>query len=313
MIAPTFMLRNPSRQILLRRVNRLSRWLTAAAQCDPEAIHDARVATRRLREALPVVAPGRKGRALLKEARRFTRALGPVRELDVALATLAEFGASSAVSRDSIARLRWVIAEERRRLCAGLQRRLEKSDICARGARAAGAVNAHPTPQAVRTLLAEAEARAGRRATRLRGAIDNAAGIYLPDRLHEVRIRVKKLRYAMELMQEVRGGRRRSRVTAAAGFPRSEAARLRVLQQTQEVLGRMHDLEVLIARTRALQGTAVVSGLRLSADIDQLVRQLENECRDLHGKYMSARGHLLAVCEHAEARPKKRQRVSRAA
>ena len=34
---------------------------------------------------------------------------------------------------------------------------------------------------------------------RLRAAIENAAGIYLPDRLHEVRIAVKKLRYALEL------------------------------------------------------------------------------------------------------------------
>jgi CHAD domain-containing protein len=52
------------------------------------SVHQARVASRRLREALPVlrasVHQSRLGR-VRRQVRRMTRALGPVRELDVAL------------------------------------------------------------------------------------------------------------------------------------------------------------------------------------------------------------------------------------
>ncbi|MBF8300665.1 MAG: hypothetical protein HW394_1035 [Acidobacteria bacterium] len=305
--------RVPPRQLVLQRVKGVSRWLPAAGQCDPAAVHKVRVATRRLREALPVVARGKKARALLKGARRIARALGPIRELDVVLTTLAEFATVSGVSRDSVARVMWVIAEERRRLCTGMQRRLERCDVRALGARAAAAVSAHPTPQAARALLAHTEARGGRRAARLRGAIENASGIYLPDRLHEVRVGVKKLRYAMELAQDLRGARRIPRPAPASGSARADAARLRTLRRAQELLGRMHDLEVLIARIRALQGTSAAAELRMSADLDHLIRRLENECRDLHGTYMAAREHVLAVCEYAEATSKKHQRTRRAA
>ena len=47
----------------------------------------------------------------------------------------------------------------------------------------------------------------------LRAAIDNAAGIYLPDRLHEVRIAVKKLRYALEIASgDLSGSRATARI-----------------------------------------------------------------------------------------------------
>ena len=304
---------NLSRPILLQRINRVLRFLPAAALCVPAAVHDARVATRRLREALPVVARGKKGRALLKAVRRVTRALGPVRELDVALTTLAEFGASRGVSRDSIVRVRTAIAEERRQLCARLSRRLARCDVKGLGQRVVDQTTVPLTTLAARALLADVEDRCGRRAARLRGAIETAAGIYLPDRLHDVRIRVKKLRYAMELAQDLRNARRAARPARASGSTKAESARLRTLRQVQELLGRMNDLEVLIARMRALQGTSTVTGLRVSADLDQVVRMIENECRVLHGKYMAARGSVLAVCDYAEATIKKRERASRAA
>ena len=137
--------------------------------------------------------------------------------------------------------------------------------------------------------LAVARQRAARRAARLRAAIENAAGIYLPDRLHEVRIAVKKLRYALELARELSG----SRAMAA----------IRTLKEAQDLLGRMHDLEVLIARTRAVQGSPIGVNLRLSGDLDRVVRRLENECRQLHGHYMTLRHKLLALCDRVEAAP----------
>jgi hypothetical protein len=49
----------------------------------------------------------------------------------------------------------------------------------------------------------------------------------------------------------------------------------------------------------------------VSAELDQLVRRLEHECRDLHGTYIASRGDLLAVCDRAEAAAEKRQRIAR--
>ena len=144
-------------------------------------------------------------------------------------------------------------------------------------------------------------ARAARRAERLRAAIENAAGIYLPDRLHEVRIAVKKLRYALEIARELSGSR--------------ATARIRTLKRAQDLLGRMHDLEVLIARTRAVQGRAGAPNLRLSADLDRLVRRLETECRQLHGRYMreasvTARSAIMSTRapRHGSAAPRRRER-----
>jgi CHAD domain-containing protein len=141
--------------------------------------------------------------------------------------------------------------------------------------------------------LAAARARAARRAERLSATIDNAAGIYLPDRLHDVRIAVKKLRYAMEIARELSGSR--------------AMARILTLKKAQDLLGRMHDLEVLIARTRAVQGSPNAPSLRLSADLDRLVRRLETECRQLHGHYIALRPALLAICDHAIALPERRR------
>ena len=116
-------------------------------------------------------------------------------------------------------------------------------------------------------------------------AIGNAAGIYLPDRLHDVRIAVKKLRYAMELVRELSGSR--------------ATAKLRTLKESQDLLGRIRDLEILIDRTRGVQGAPGAPNLKLSAELDRIVRRFENECRRLHGHYMSSRQSLRLICDHA--------------
>src|SRR5262245_14346759 len=63
---------------------------------EPRAIHRLRVATRRLRESLPAAArlagvDAGDADKRVRELRRLTKGLGPVRELDVALTVLADF------------------------------------------------------------------------------------------------------------------------------------------------------------------------------------------------------------------------------
>jgi CHAD domain-containing protein len=284
--------------IVRQRLRALSRWIPAAREGDVIGVHQARVATRRLREALPLVSTGTKGRKLERVVRRLTQALGPVRELDVAQQVLGELAGAGDVPKAGVACLQQVVREERRRMHADLVDAVERCNVQKLTRRAVDAAKKRDARAAGTRLrdperLAAARRRAARRAERLRATIENAAGIYLPDRLHDVRIVVKKLRYMMEIARELSGSR--------------ATARILMLKKAQDLLGRMHDLEVLIARTRAVQGASNAPNLRLSADLDRLVRRLETECRQRHGHYIALRPALLAICDHAIALPERRR------
>ena len=273
---------NPSELLIRQRMNALTRALPGAREGDPLLVHQARVASRRLREALPLVASGSKGRKLGRSARRLTRALGPVRELDVALEMLEGMTTGSEAPRGAIARLKQVVREERQRMHTEMCSRVNRVDVEKLRRRAASAAaKGADRPRRDPRRVAAAQLRAARRANRLREAIESAAGLYLPDRLHQVRIAVKKLRYAMEVSRELSGSR--------------ATARIRTLKEAQDLLGHMHDHEVLIARVRGIQSST--PNLRLSADLDKLVRRLETEARQIHGQYMALRKKLLAIAD----------------
>ena len=290
-------------EVLIRqRLGALTRMLPGAREGDVTSIHQARVATRRLREALPLIARRRSAVKLARAVRRLTRAMGPVRELDVALLTLDELAASGEVPRGGIVSLQQAIALERARLKADMDRSIDRVRLDKFSARLLSAARKRdrlgPTPRwRDPKQLEAARARASRRAIRLAAAIETAAAIYVPDRLHDVRIAVKKLRYAMEIVKELSGSR--------------AMARILTLKRAQDLLGRVHDLEVLIARTRAIQGSPNAPTLRRSAEMDVLVRRLETECRQLHGRYIAMRGALIAICEYAaDVRPRRSTRAA---
>ena len=115
------------------------------------------------------------------------------------------------------------------------------------------------------------------------------APLYLPDRLHAVRIAVKKLRYALELSAEA--SRERS------------SADLRVLKRSQELLGRMHDVQMLIDQVRQTQASLAPPSVTVWRDLDTLVASLEDDCRRLHARYMRQRDELSAVAERRGEQP----------
>jgi len=301
-------------ELLIRqRLGALSRTLPSARAGDVTSVHQARVATRRLREALPLITRGSSLRKHTRRVRRLTRALGPVRELDVALLTLDEFdgtphgtaprsragrqqGTASSrssqqaeVPRAGVLSLQHAIRQERTRMQVDMRRTIDRTRLAKLSEKLVAAARKRdkegPGPRTVDPKqLAAARERAARRAERLRIKVENAAAIYLADRLHEVRIAAKKLRYAMEIVRDLS----RSRA----------AARILTLKRAQDLLGRIHDLEVLIARTRAIQGSPNAPTLRVSADMDLLVRRLETECRRLHGRYIAMRAPMLTICDH---------------
>lgn len=279
-----------SAQLLQQRVGGLRRTLRGVRAGDVRSVHQARVATRRLRAALPLVEAGKAGRRLERMARELTRMLGPVRELDVARLMLDEFDRAADVPATAVDCLRRVIEHERWTLHRDAARWIDEVDIDRLQRKALRALERKPRvakgPPDRQLQVAAARRRAARRAERLQGVVDAAGTMYLPDRLHQVRIAVKKLRYALEVVRDLSGSR--------------AEARIRALKRLQDLLGRMHDLEVLIARTRALQ-SASVPDLQLSADLDQLVRRLETEARQLHAHYITLRRPLLDICTRVMA------------
>jgi CHAD domain-containing protein len=271
--------------LLRQRLISLLNAMPAAQAGDEASVHQARVASRRLREALPLLSVRADAEALDqadKRVRRITRALGPVRELDVTLLLLAELQRRKAAPARALARVRDAVIEERLKRRRAMLSEIKPSRLDKLRKRLVR-VAAPSRPLAEGDALAEANAQAVTRAQELRAAIDHAGGIYLADRLHRVRVAAKKLRYALEIQRELT----RSRASA----------QLNRLKTQQDLLGRMHDLEILIEHVREVQTTLTPRDRRGMAELRTLIRAVEQECREGHAAYMRARPALLKMCE----------------
>jgi len=275
-------------QLLKRRLDRLTRPLPALEHGDVPSLHRARVATRRLRELMPMlqIDPDA-ARKLRRRLRKITRRLGSVRELDVLLILIDELHVSRREHREALARVAVAVArkrdEARKRLFDRvpiaemwrLARKLERlTDEFEELEQSVGTIAARRWHWAV-------DVRLGRRAERLRSALEDAGAVYLPERLHAVRIALKKLRYAAELAADIAGDK--------------STPDIRVLRRAQDTLGRLHDLQVLIDRVRQVQASLTPPSVALWRALDALVTSLDNECRQLHARYMRIRGDLDAV------------------
>jgi CHAD domain-containing protein len=125
------------------------------------------------------------------------------------------------------------------------------------------------------------DARVARRAQGLNDAISRAGAIYIPERLHNVRIAVKKLRYAIEVAADATGEDYR--------------AELATLKRGQDTLGHLHDLQVLIDRVRQSQACLKTPDLSLWREFDALLAGLEKACRRLHARYVRERSGLAGI------------------
>ena len=268
--------------LLTRRARALHRYLPAAIAGDDIGVHQARVASRRLREAVPVLAEGLKyaGKAGRK-IRRLTRALGTVRELDVSLHLLDELAASDELSRPALQDVRLHVIAERERRREHMLARLADvdADKLDRRLKSVTEAVALDNTEAWRQALG---ARLVKRAKRLSLTVDRAGQLYAPEQLHRVRIAVKKLRYGLELAAD-------SGITPAAPL-------VRALKRTQEMLGRLNDLQVLQTHVAAVQ--AVPEGRAVPHQgLGAIAGRIEEECRRLHGRYVAHADALRAVAE----------------
>ena len=271
--------------LLERRTRALQRYLPAAIRGDYHGVHQARVATRRLREAVPVLTAGVKGSKAGKarrKIRRLTRALGTVRELDVTLSVLDELARRPEIPRNALEDVRALVVVERDDRREMMLERLEAvdSEKLVRRIRAVATTLASANANHWRQTLAT---RLVKRAKRLTAAVHDAGHIYAPDRLHQVRIAAKKLRYALELAGD--GG-------VAAARPLVNA-----LKRTQDTLGRLHDLQVLQHHVAEVQASPPARRGGHDGGLDAISRALEAECRHLHGNFLGTSSALLEISE----------------
>jgi CHAD domain-containing protein len=272
-------------ELLNTRLERFTRMLHGLAEGDVRALHRTRVASRRLREILPVLELDPDvARRLVRRLRKVTERLGVVRELDVLTSLIEELHESGKYDSATLARLAASIAEARARARDRLFAKLPTGElrrIANKLKKVAGDLRDHK--KSSRGWRWAVEARLTHRATVLKHAMIEAGALYLPERLHAVRIALKKLRYALEVAAE------------AAGTP--SANDLRTLKRGQDILGRLHDLQILIDRARELQASVDPPDVMLWRRIDALTTALENDCRRLHARFMRQQAAVRAVCD----------------
>jgi len=132
------------------------------------------------------------------------------------------------------------------------------------------------------------DARVSRRAAALKTAVSEAGSMYMPERLHTVRLALKKLRYGVELSCEAGGV--------------AEAADTRLLKRGQDLLGLLRDRQVLIDRVRQVQASLDPPDMAAWRELDALVLSLEHSCRRIHARYLQSQNRLLVLCDRFGAR-----------
>ena len=257
-------------------------------------LHKTRVASRRIREALPIVAVDAapaKVKKLSKKMRALTRCLGPIRELEVELDILDDKSKTDGVPGRAIEMVRREVASRRQALrdeladnapvgdVKKLLRKLEKISgkrVEGRGKKATKGKGHKAEAKVEAQWRGVLATRVMRRAKALAVALEEAGPVYAPERLHVVRISTKKLRYALEIARDA---------GVAAVTPM-----VKTLKRHQERLGKLHDLQMLLKHVRETDGV----GSRVN-DLAAYADSLDRDCRRLHADFVEHRAELAGV------------------
>ncbi len=225
--------------LVQKRLIRLAQTKNFETAKDPvEALHDFRVASRRLRAFIDVFEPlldPVMGRRAKKPLRKITRAVTSLRDWDVQMSHLRERlqRATAEIEQIALEDLLAVAAAQQKQEARVSHKRLRRVNfneihfaVCAT---LGATVTRLPAPgSATAQFLWELLEPFARATSTDRPADD---GLEHADWLHQLRIRLKKLRYALELFEPVLGDAFSELYTP--------------VEQLQELLGQHHDLVVL--------------------------------------------------------------------
>jgi len=215
---------------------------------DIEALHDMRVASRRLREAMRIFEPCYEAKVFRKQyrgVRRVTRTLGSVRNFDVCIAFFSKFRKrlEKGEAKEALAYLLKQKKKERKRARQKMLRRLDKLDLkgMKRSMRTFLSGPVGEVEGEVHDMVARARAIVEERLDEVfgyRDAIEDEADV---DALHQMRIATKRLRYAVE--------------TLYIAFEDEEFDALYdAIRGMQELLGDIHDLDVFTDMVGEIKG-----------------------------------------------------------
>jgi CHAD domain-containing protein len=268
--------------LLRDRVRRVFRELPWALAGEEEAVHQARVAGRRLRVALPLLSCKGRGRRLkraLKVLRQLTREIGAGRDLDVLRGLLEEHAATTRPARPEQ---------------VALIRRIRAARTRARGqvAEAVLDLDIDGLRQDLRRLLRHGAADGTTVLARVLAVRETEGEALLrgfsrvgernrPVELHALRRRIRRLRYTAEVEDALRG----------------EASRAHALwKRLQDGIGTLHDHHVLAGWLDAEARSADARG---NADLARAARRERRfflgEGRRLHREFLQLRPADLAL------------------
>jgi len=292
---------------LRKRVRVFARQSKGVFQGDAEALHRTRVASRRLRELLPILRLD--GRTVLKldcALRRVTKRLGAVRDLDVLMMLIEELRNDRRYSKPALDEVQASVEDRRAQARDRLKERLSPAKLqkisrrLKRVTKHLEAGDAGPREAAngrrARETSWAVDARCARRAARVREAIDAAGIVYAAGPLHQLRIALKKFRFALELKAQLDQNAAVRDITA--------------LKSSQDLLGRLHDLQVLVEHARDIQATRLFADPAGWRELGSLVRVLERDCRTLHARYVRDAASLADLAKGASQAKNRTARVA---
>jgi CHAD domain-containing protein len=269
--------------LFVNQVRILRSQLPGVRDGDPDSVHDARVATRRIRELLELV-DGNHAEDVRADLRRLGRDFGRVRDVDVRMALLARLESRIPPAAPALVALRHTLEQKRVIRLRAVIKRFEKQDL--------DSLFDDKTLNAIRRTLSHRASWARwpvslRRIISARGkatteAINHASGVYFPNRIHRARIAIKKMRYAMEIATE-------------SGVS-NLLAQIQELKGMQDTLGEVHDRQSL------LDELPTVEPGDSSKALAPLVREvLDANIQRLHSRFVSRRNRLLDISRAAES------------
>ena len=265
------------REFALGNLKLVRRHWAGVRDADVESIHQARIALRRIRAALQVLYESDSDEIEL--CRYLGRALGRVRDLDVMQELFIGVGTRLPAAASAVGAIRRNVDRDRSRAARRLIKTLD--DVKLRPLARLPKRQRLPRLSFWTDWRVALPSQLAQRTASLREAIDLTPATYMPNRLHRVRIAMKKLRYTLE-------------VTWAAGVSIDQRL-MRDLRKTQDLLGGMHDLHVagrLVDQFDAPDKT-------VASELNLLEAVMTADLSALHAKYLSRRDRLRAMCDYS--------------
>jgi CHAD domain-containing protein len=219
---------------------------------DPEAIHDLRVSSRRLHEAITIFSKLFKKRRcspLLEELKALVKSMGSIRNCDEAILFFSNLPEKRTDDiKPTVSRIISTLSENRQQEKLFLHAALDKIDpdslsaqvkkLCKTPRSSASLEETLKQPVSVTILAALAK-----REKTLLEILPDALNEENATALHRLRIAVKRLRYRMELI---------------APFAKGHYSGVySIIKKYQETLGHIHDLDVFASLSDNLQGESI--------------------------------------------------------